>query len=191
MTDFVDIVRVMPTDLDNLQGIATRTFTETFAATNTEENLNNYLEQGFSKKQLQTELDNPDSVFYFAVMDTDVIGYLKLNRGPAQTENKLPDALEIERLYVVQSFHGKNIGRRLLHKALQHALECHVGQVWLGVWEKNLRAIRFYQKYGFQEFDQHVFILGNDRQTDILMKLSLHDPSSILLQEPLHTNQRT
>jgi ribosomal protein S18 acetylase RimI-like enzyme len=107
-------------------------------------------------------------------MDHNVIGYLKLNKGGSQTELKDNDALEIERIYVLKEFHGKKVGQMLFEKAIQIAKEQNAEFVWLGVWEENKRAIQFYTKNGFVEFDQHVFVLGDEPQTDIMMKLQLN-----------------
>jgi ribosomal protein S18 acetylase RimI-like enzyme len=102
-----------------------------------------------------------------------VIGYLKINFGSAQTEPQEDKALEIERIYVVHHFHGKKIGQLLFEKAIQIAQQKKVTFVWLGVWEENHRAIQFYTKNGFEAFDKHIFVLGDDEQTDIMMKLTL------------------
>jgi ribosomal protein S18 acetylase RimI-like enzyme len=104
-----------------------------------------------------------------------VIGYLKLNFGQSQTELQDNRALEIERIYVLKEFHGKSVGQLLYAKASQIARQKRADYVWLGVWEENPRAISFYKKNGFIEFDKHVFLLGKDEQTDIMMKLKLND----------------
>lgn len=98
---------------------------------------------------------------------------MKLNFGAAQNELKNKQCLEIERIYVLKEYHGKKIGQLLYDKAIQIAKEKNVNYVWLGVWEKNLRAINFYKKNGFVGFDKHIFKLGDDEQTDIMMKLEL------------------
>jgi len=98
---------------------------------------------------------------------------MKLNTGEAQKENQNDNALEIERIYVLQEFQGKKVGQLLYLHAIKVAEGLSADYVWLGVWEKNFRAIAFYKKNGFVAFDQHVFILGDDRQIDILMKLEL------------------
>jgi ribosomal protein S18 acetylase RimI-like enzyme len=132
-----------------------------------------YLEEGFTIDKLTAELTNPDSAFYFATISKNIIGYLKINFGSAQTELKENNAIEIERIYVLIEFHGKKVGQLLYEKALDIAKQKNAGYLWLGVWEKNLRAINFYKKNGFIEFDKHIFKLGNDNQTDIMMKLDL------------------
>jgi ribosomal protein S18 acetylase RimI-like enzyme len=106
-------------------------------------------------------------------MDEKIIGYLKVNFGKAQTDFKEDDSIEIERVYVMVEFHGKEVGKKLLVKAIEISREKNAKSVWLGVWEKNYKAIRFYHKNGFLEFGKHPFILGDDIQTDILMELQL------------------
>jgi ribosomal protein S18 acetylase RimI-like enzyme len=85
------------------------------------------------------------------------------------------DSHTIERIYVLKEFHGKNVGQILYEKAMQIARQSNANYVWLGVWEENARAINFYKKNGFVEFEKHIFKLGNDEQTDIMMKLQLKD----------------
>ncbi len=157
-------------DLSLLQQIGRDTFYETFAGSNTEQNMTKYLEEGFSTKKLTEELDDENSAFYFALERGKVIGYLKLNFGTSQTELKDSYSLEIERIYVLQEYHGKKVGQMLYDKAIDVAQEREVNYVWLGVWEENPRAIRFYEKNGFVEFDKHIFVLGEDEQTDIMMR---------------------
>lgn len=162
------------TDVNALQQISRITFLETFAKINTEENMRKYLDESFSTMQLSEELGNSLSQFYFAELNNEVIGYLKLNTGQAQKENAHENALEIERIYVLQDHHGKKVGQLLYQKAMEVAQQLKVEHVWLGVWEKNFRAMSFYKKNGFVAFDEHVFVLGNDRQIDILMKKDLN-----------------
>lgn len=169
----IEIKRVSLDEVEKLQQIGRQTFFETFAAHNTEDNIAKYLEEGFSIHKLTDELNNPDSEFYFAILDNHVIGYLKINTGSSQTELKEKKALEIERIYVLQEFHGKKVGQILYEKAMHLASEKNATYVWLGVWEENPRAIRFYSKNGFVEFDKHIFKLGREEQVDIMMKKQL------------------
>ena len=159
--------------IEQLQQIGRQTFEETFAESNSAENMAKYLEEAYSHEKLSAELNDPNSFFYFAMMDERVIGYLKLNMGVSQTELKDNDALEIERIYVLREFHGKKVGQILFDKAIEVANKQLVAYVWLGVWEQNKRAIQFYTKNGFVEFHQHTFVLGDEAQTDIMMKLEL------------------
>jgi ribosomal protein S18 acetylase RimI-like enzyme len=169
----IEIKKVTLNDIDQLQKISKQTFQETFSESNSEENMKNYLEEELSIKKLTAELNNTNSLFYFATLNNEVIGYLKLNFGESQTELKDDKALEIERIYVSKDFYGKSVGQLLYNKAIQIAKQKKAHYVWLGVWEKNLRAIAFYKKNGFLTFDKHIFKLGNDEQTDLMMKLKL------------------
>lgn len=173
MDENIDIKRVTINDIDQLQNISRQTFSETFSTGNTAENMKQYLKEEFSVEKLTAELNNKKSEFYFALLNDEAIGYLKLNSGQAQTELKDDKALEIERIYVLKEFHGKRVGQILYEKAMQVARQTNADYVWLGVWEENPRAINFYKKNGFVEFDKHVFKLGNDEQIDIMMKLQL------------------
>jgi diamine N-acetyltransferase len=169
----IEIKKIGLTEIEQLQIIGRQTFLETFAQGNTEENMQKYLQEGFTVDKLTNELTNPNSEFYFALLDNKVVGYLKINFGQAQTELKDQKALEIERIYVLKEFHGKKVGQILYDKAFDIAKQTSADYLWLGVWEENPRAINFYKKNGFVEFDKHIFKLGNDEQTDIMMKLYL------------------
>jgi len=170
----INIQKVTINDINELQKIGRQTFSETFSGDNSEEDMRKYLDENFSSEKLTAELNNKDSEFYFAVLDNAVIGYLKLNFGASQTELKDNKALEIERIYVPKEYHGQKVGQLLYEKAIQVARQKEVNYVWLGVWEENFRALSFYKKNGFVEFDKHIFKLGNDEQTDIMMKLELN-----------------
>jgi ribosomal protein S18 acetylase RimI-like enzyme len=169
----INIRKVTLNDIEQLQEISRQTFLDTFASANTEENIKKYLEENFSKEKLAAELNNKNAEFYFAEVDGKIIGYLKLNSGRSQTELKDERAIEIERIYVVKELHGKKVGQLLYEKAIEIAGQANAEYVWLGVWEENPRAINFYRKNGFVEFDKHIFKLGDDEQTDIMMKLQL------------------
>jgi ribosomal protein S18 acetylase RimI-like enzyme len=169
----IEIQKATLNDLEILQKISIQTFTETFAAVNTPDNLANYINDSFNTEQLTTELSNRNSMFYLAYSNAVAVGYLKINFGDAQTETHDQNALEVHRIYVLQTFHGKNIGQLLLNEAKKLAENNGIASIWLGVWEENYRALQFYAKNGFVVFDQHVFTLGNDKQTDLLMQLRL------------------
>ena len=171
----IEITKVTLNDIDQLQKIGKQTFYETFAAGNTEENMTKYLDEGFSAEKLTTELNDNNAEFYFATLDDNVIGYLKLNFGQSQTELQDDKGLEIERIYVLKEFHEKSVGQLLYNQSIKIARQKNMDYVWLGVWEENPRAIYFYKKNGFVEFDKHIFKLGNDEQTDIMMKLKLNN----------------
>ncbi len=169
----IKIRKATEMDVVALQKIGKQTFFETFASSNSEENMQKYLEEGFSMEKLHSELSNPASEFYFAEINNEIIGYLKINFGQSQTELNDEKAIEIERIYVLKDFHGHKVGQVLYEKAIEVAKEKEADYIWLGVWEENPRAIAFYKKNGFFEFDKHIFRLGDDEQTDIMMKMML------------------
>lgn len=168
----IEIRQLTINDLDQLQKISRKTFFETFNSSNTEENMQRYLDEEFSMGKISKELDDKNTAFYFAELDKKVIGYLKVNFNESQTEFQEDRAFEIERFYVLNEFHGKKIGQILYEKSVEIAQQKKVDYAWLGVWEHNSRAINFYKKNGFVEFDKHIFKLGDDEQIDIIMKLN-------------------
>lgn len=165
------IEKVNESEVEELQSISRQTFYETYCTMNTKENMDKYLNENLSISTLKKELKNPNSEFYI-IKDLDKnIGYLKLNMGPAQTDIKDASALEIERIYVIKEYQGKKAGQQLYEKTIQVAKEKMLKYIWLGVWQENSKAIQFYIKNGFEIFDQHVFKLGDEEQTDFLMRL--------------------
>jgi ribosomal protein S18 acetylase RimI-like enzyme len=173
MEENIIISKATLKDIHKLQKISRDTFIETFASVNSEENIKKYLEDCLSVEVLTGELNNSNSQFYLAILEDDVTGYLKVNFREAQTELKDQNTLEIERIYVSKKYHGKSMGQLLYEKAVQVAAELRADFLWLGVWEKNARAISFYKRNGLIEFDKHIFLLGDDAQTDIMMKKEL------------------
>lgn len=170
----IEIRKATISDLEIIQEISKQTFIETFAEVNTVENMKKYIRENSNATQLTSEINNRESLFYLAIIDTQPIGYMKLNFGNAQTEIHNPQSMEIQRIYVLKAFHGKKIGQLLLDEALKIGQQTGVEYLWLGVWEENHRALQFYSKNGFVEFDKHVFTLGNDIQTDLLMRLEIN-----------------
>jgi ribosomal protein S18 acetylase RimI-like enzyme len=169
----IEIKKATIEDLNAIISLGKQTYTETFAKNNTPENNAKYLNENFNSNQLSAEISNPNSSFYLAYYENLPIGFLKINQSDAQTEFFKESTLEIQRIYVLQAFHGKKIGQLLLEKAIEIAKQLKVDYIWLGVWEGNHNALGFYTKNGFVTFDSHVFILGDDQQTDLLMKLKI------------------
>lgn len=169
----INIQKITTDNIDQLQKLSRQTFFESFSPGNTEENIQKYLDEVFSINRLTDELNDNNAAFYFANLEDKEIAYLKLNFGPSQTELQGDRAVEIERIYVLNAFQGKSVGQALFGKAIEIARQKGADYVWLGVWEENLKAINFYKKNGFVVFDKHLFKLGNDEQTDLMMKLEL------------------
>ncbi|GIO43808.1 GNAT family N-acetyltransferase [Paenibacillus apis] len=159
-------------DLSLLQAISIETFNDTFKHQNTPENMAAYMNRAFNRDQLARELAQAHSTFYFVYAGEEAAGYLKLNREEAQSENMGPASLEIERIYVRTAFQGLGFGKTLIQLAIDIAKEEQKEKLWLGVWEKNERAIAFYQKWGFTQTGAHSFYMGDEKQRDyILVKL--------------------
>jgi len=171
--DQLIVSRASLNDLETIKLIGRETFFETFAASNTEADMKKYLDESFNDSKLTAELNDQNSLFFISWEKKDPIGYMKLNVGKAQTEIRDDLSIEIERIYVKQAYHGKKVGQVLYEKALEIARQMKKKYIWLGVWEENPKAIRFYEKNGFVPFDKHVFRMGEDEQTDIMMKKEL------------------
>lgn len=168
------LIKVEISDLKILQKIWLKTFTDTFSSTNSKENLDIYIQENISFRNLEREFQNENSEFYFAKLNNEITGYLKLNFKTAQTENYEKSATEIQRIYILKEFQGKKIGQFLINHAIEIAKKKKSKFIWLGVWEKNYSAIGFYEKHRFSTFEKHEFKLGNDSQTDLIMKLILN-----------------
>ncbi|MFC4321273.1 GNAT family N-acetyltransferase [Litchfieldia salsa] len=161
-------------DLRTLQEISYDTFNETFKDQNSSENMNAYLEKAFNIKQLETELSNSSSEFFFVYFNHEIAGYIKINTSDAQTEEMGDDSLEIERIYIKSKFQKHGLGKILLNKAIEIATERHKKKIWLGVWEKNENAIAFYHKMGFVQTGAHSFYMGDEEQKDFILTKALY-----------------
>ncbi|MCM3728369.1 GNAT family N-acetyltransferase [Neobacillus cucumis] len=161
-------------DLRKLQEICYETFNETFKDQNSPENMNAYLESAFNLKQLEKELSNISSQFFYVYFNNEVAGYLKVNLNDAQSEEMGDESLEIERIYIRNKFQKHGLGKYLLNKAMEIAMECNKKKVWLGVWEKNENAIGFYKKMGFVQTGAHSFYMGDEEQIDFIMTKTLN-----------------
>ncbi|KZZ84346.1 GNAT family N-acetyltransferase [Bacillus sp. SJS] len=162
-----------PEDLQLLQEIGIETFNDTFKNQNTAENMEAYLEKAFELKQVEKELSNPFSEFYFIYFNEELAGYLKVNINDAQSEKMDDESLEVERIYIRTRFQKQGLGKVLLNKAVERAGEQGKKKIWLGVWEKNENAIAFYRKMGFVQTGAHSFYMGDEKQTDYIFVKSL------------------
>ena len=175
----LEIRKATYNDTELLLTIGRQTFFEKFTENNSEENMLKFAAEAFTFEKIASEVNNPNSQFYLANLNNQTVGYLKINFGDAQTELKDPQALELERIYVLKEFQGRKIGQRLFEKTLGLAKKAAANYVWLGVWEENKSAIKFYEKNGLKAFSKHIFMLGNDPQTDIMMKIELNNAKTI------------
>ena len=163
----------LTSDLEALRQISVETFTESFAAQNDPTDFQDYLQKAFSFQQLESEFLNPESRFYFLLLNGQLAGYVKLNEGEAQTEHWNLEAVEIERIYIRSAFQGKGLGSWMIRQLAEQAKASGKRFLWLGVWEENPDAIRFYERHGFTTFGKHPYYIGTDRQMDWMMRLEL------------------
>ena len=160
-------------DVDTLRDLSIKTYYETFISLSTPEDMDAYLAAAYNRDKLLGELTDKKSLFFFLYADETLAGYLKLNEAPSQSDINDPSSLEIERIYVVSGFQGAGLGRYLMEQALHIAAERGKSYAWLGVWEKNEKALRFYRKNGFRPVGTHSFFMGDDEQTDYIMRREL------------------
>ena len=156
-------------DAEMIADMSRQTFYETFARQNTDEDINKFMNEQFTKKALMKEVELNDSTFFLAYDGKEPVGYTRMREGDKRPEFAGKTSIEIARIYAVQSSIGKGVGKALMKTCLDVAAEQKKEVIWLGVWEKNNRAIDFYTKFGFNKFAEHEFLLGNDLQTDWLM----------------------
>lgn len=160
-------------DILDLQKIYRQTFFETFSEQNSEENMRIFLDKAYSEEKLKSEIEDKESETFLAVENQKTLGVLKINTGNAETESGLENSLEIQRIYILKESKGLGIGTFFMNLAEKKARELGVSFIWLGVWEKNFPAQKFYTDKGFRRFSEHAFVLDDDIQTDFLMKKEL------------------
>ncbi|MGC1514199.1 MAG: GNAT family N-acetyltransferase [Maribacter sp.] len=160
-------------DLKQLAEVSKQTFTEAFEKDNDPEDFRSYVETAFAEKTLALELANLDCFFYFVFFNEVLVAYFKLNRGNAQTDLKYATSIELERIYVLSEYQGMGLGNHIVHKIKEISGQFDKELLWLGVWEKNEGAIRFYERHGFYKFGTHPYFIGTDEQTDWLMRYDL------------------
>ena len=157
-------------DAEHVADFSRKTFYESFAPDNTKENMDKFMEEQFTREALVEEVGAPGNIFLMAFHDHELVGYARLreNNNPPALTGKA--SLEIARIYASKEMIGKGIGSALMEKSIQRARDLKKSVIWLGVWEKNSVAISFYERWGFEKFDRHTFMLGDDPQQDWLMK---------------------
>ncbi|NII28724.1 GNAT family N-acetyltransferase [Pseudoflavitalea sp. X16] len=162
-----------PADAGLIADLSRQTFYDSFAADNKQEDMDKFMHEQFSREKLMAEVTAPSAIFLLAMQGEEVVGYACMRESLNPPELGETPAIEIGRIYAVTHTIGKGVGTALMQQCLAIAREKKKAVVWLGVWENNQRAIDFYTKWGFRKFGQHIFVLGNDPQTDWLMKKEL------------------
>jgi len=160
-------------DAKMLSGLGAETFYDTFAKDNTPENISLYIKKSFSTGIQLNELSRPDIIFLIAELEDKPVGYAKLKMNSNDESVTGTKVIEIERIYASQEHIGKGVGKELMKACIKETRQRGCDSIWLGVWEKNLRAIDFYKKWGFREVGTHIFSVGEDPQNDLVMELEL------------------
>lgn len=163
------IKKVTAADVMQLQAISRETFKATFDPFTKPGDMQAFLKADYATDKLLKEIANPDSRFFFLIVKKEVAGYLKVNVGQAQTERVESNALEVERIYLREKFQHHGLGLVLIKYAEKLARQENKDFMWLGVYEKNLNAQKFYTKDGFKRVSQHTFQVGDDPQSDFIL----------------------
>ena len=169
----VTIRRAGPEDAGLLAELGARTFSETFAADNSPEDMAAYLAASFNPAQQTAELNDHASTFFIAEVGARAAGYAHLHAGEAAEGVEGPRPVELVRLYVSREWLGRGVGEALMRACVDGARRAGHETIWLGVWERNGRAQAFYRKWDFRAVGEHLFHLGSDPQRDILMERAL------------------
>ncbi len=167
----VHIRTAQPDEAEELAALSVRTFRGAFDATNDPAAMDAYVAEAFSVGRIRGELADPAGLFLLAVAEGEAapLGYAKLRTGQTDPAVTGPRPIEIQRIYAEQTAIGRGVGAALMRTCLERAAEDGYETVWLGVWEHNPRAIRFYERWGFRPVGTHVFRLGEEDQTDVVM----------------------
>ena len=163
------------TYLDLLRDMSIRTFRDTYEAYNTEEDMAHHIDSVFHPDRFMEEIADDRIGYHIGYLGDVPVGYIRVNLAGAQTDVNDPQSLELERIYVLRNFQGRKFGDQFVAKTFDLARDAGLDYVWLGVWKKNEKAIRFYERMGFIIFGTHDFILGTDPQSDWLMKKMIDD----------------
>ncbi len=165
--------RCTASDLNELIQISRDTFKAAFEKENNPDDFATYFSFAFSEEKIRSELEHKACHFYFVYDQNTLVAYFKLNEKEAQTDVKDEQSVEVERIYVLEAHQGKNIGSWILEQIQYLGKKMGKNYIWLGVWEHNRAAIRFYQRYGYEKFGTHPYYIGKDKQTDWLLRLEL------------------
>lgn len=168
----IQIRQAIIEDAKPLTDLAYTTFWDAFAdhPKNAPDDLAYYMRQAFNLQQITEELSDPKAVFLIAEIEDELAGYAKLVLGNIEPGITAEKPIELNRLYSQQKFLGQGVGQTLMDACFELAKTQGFDTMWLGVWEFNPRAQRFYEKNGFSEVGRHTFQLGSDPQTDLLMQ---------------------
>jgi ribosomal protein S18 acetylase RimI-like enzyme len=167
------IRRALVADALLLAELGARTFYESFAADNNPEDISTYLDASFGPEKQAAELAEFGAIFLIAEIDDIAVGYAQLRRGETPDCVSGRGLIELARIYASQAYLGLGVGNALMRACIDEALRAGHQTMWLGVWERNVRAQGFYRKWNFSIVGEHIFQLGSDPQRDLLMERAL------------------
>ena len=159
--------------MPELREVAISSYQDAFASFNTPENMEAYYSGAYNLTTLNRELTEPSSKLFLACEDEKIVGFSRLRESNEVADLLGKNVVELQRLYVLTEAHGKSVGKLLMEASLNYAVGKGYDWIWLGVWERNFKAQNFYNKWGFEKFSEHVFWMGDDAQTDWLLKKKL------------------
>lgn len=169
----IEIKEATLQDLPGLRAVAISSYTDTFAEFNTPANMQAFFNEAYSATAFEREFNETNSRTYLAWDFDKLVGFVRLRECDEVKTMLGPNTIELQRLYVLSSAQGKSVGKQLMETALSWALEKKYEWIWLGVWERNFKAQKFYEKWGFEKFSEHVFKMGDDPQIDWLLRKKL------------------
>ena len=161
---------VLKSEIPLLRDISIKTFVDAFGKQNTVSDMELYLAESRNFDQVEKEFHDPNTTLLFTESEEKITGFMKINNGGAQSEKFDSLSLELERIYLLEEHQGKGYGKEMVDYFEQMGRGLAVDMIWLGVWKKNPRAVSFYQRLGFEIFDEHDYLLGTDLQRDYLMR---------------------
>jgi diamine N-acetyltransferase len=169
----IEIRRASVADAPAVSRLAATTFRDTFEAENTPEDMARYLSEAFTPERQTAEITDAASIVLVAEHaaesgESELVGYAHLVEGPAPDAVSGPAPMELKRIYVARAWQGRRVAQALMDASVEAARGRGIQTLWLGVWDRNPRAVAFYAKYGFMRVGEHRFVLGADVQTDWL-----------------------
>lgn len=168
----------IPEDAAMLAKIGAKTFYDAYIEDINADDLQTFVNETFSTEIQLKELTDTNSIFLIVEVDNNIAGYAKLTINAINEYIKGTRTLEVSRIYLLQGYIGRGIGKELMARAAQEAKERDCDSIWLGVWDKNQKAISFYEKIGFRKMGTHPFEFGDEKHNDLIMEMSMTDQES-------------
>ncbi len=169
----IEIRKAIEQDIPAIREVAISAYYDTFSLYNTPENMQAFFDSTYNLPILYQELEEPNTWLYLAAERGKILGFARLRENREVADMLGPNTIELQRLYVLTEAQGRSVGTLLMEKSLDLAISRNYEWMWLGVWERNYNAQRFYKRVGFEKFSEHTFWMGDDPQIDWLLKKKL------------------